>query len=61
MKTIELTEQDFAKLQKLIQQHNELYEIENWKINDLDAFREICTETIQLLDIQSEPINNNPK
>jgi hypothetical protein len=49
MKTIILTESEVKKLLELNSQNNELYEIENWSINDLDAFRELGTEFISIL------------
>lgn len=49
MKTIILNDSEVKKLLELISQNNELYEIENWSISDLDAFREIGTQFISIL------------
>jgi hypothetical protein len=49
MKTIILNDLEIKKLLDLISQNNELYEIENWSISNLDAFREIGTEFITIL------------
>lgn len=49
MKTIILNNSEVKMLRELISQNNELYEIQNWSINDLDAFREIGTEFISIL------------
>lgn len=49
MKTLILKEKELIKMQELIKSFDDLYEIENWTIEDLDEFRIIGTEIIKIL------------
>lgn len=52
MKTINLSDEDFEKLMKLISEHDEIYGDENetvWDFDDLENLRQIGTEVISLL------------
>jgi|AntAceMinimDraft_17_1070374.scaffolds.fasta_scaffold00511_9 hypothetical protein len=55
MKKLEITDIDYKKIINLIKKNDELYEIENWTIDDLNAFRIIGTKLINLIN---EYINN---
>ncbi len=58
MKTISFNEREISELEKLINNFDQLYQIENWTIDDLDEFREIGSEIIQIL---KEKINFQKK
>jgi len=49
MKTLIFKEKEIIKMQELIKNFEDLYEIENWTIEDLDKFRVIGTEIIKIL------------
>jgi len=51
MKTITLSEKDYQKLLKLIAEFDKVYGDENtiWRIDDLDALREIGQDVIATL------------
>jgi hypothetical protein len=52
MKTIIINDSELKRLLELITHNDTLYEIDNWSISDLDAFREIGTEFISILQKQ---------
>lgn len=49
MKTINLTDDEVNRLIELANENNSLNELENWTITDLDNFREIGSEFINIL------------
>ncbi|WP_027003794.1 hypothetical protein [Hugenholtzia roseola] len=62
MKTINLSDEDFEKLTRLLSEHDELYGDENetvWSFDDVENLRQIGTEFISILSPYLKQIQEN--
>ncbi len=49
MKKLEIKNSDYKRIINLIKSNDELYKIKNWTIDDLNDFRIIGTELINII------------